>query len=91
MEELYRIGRSGGVVEISAPHYASDNFNTDSTHKISFGIQSIDYFIDGTVLREQYRYSPVSFSLIECQISFRETKSDFRKRTKVKSAQGYGP
>lgn len=82
MEELYRIGRSGGIVEIIAPHYASDNFNTDPTHKISFGIRSLDYFIDGTVLRERYRYSPVSFSLIKRQISFREPKTDFRKKTR---------
>ena len=82
MEELYRIGRSGAVIEILAPHYASDNFNTDPTHKVAIGVRSLDYFIEGTKLRERYRYSPISFSLRERQISFREAKTDFRKKTK---------
>ena len=91
MEELYRIGRSRGIVEIIAPHYASDNFNTDPTHKISFGIWSLDYFIDGTVLRERYRYSPVSFPLIKRQISLSRAQNRLSERNKVKSAQGSGP
>lgn len=83
VEEIYRISKDNAVVEILAPHYASDNFNTDPTHKIAFGIRSMDYFLENHDLNSRYQYSPVHFSLIERKISFRENETDFRRETKI--------
>lgn len=46
MEEIHRIARSGANIFIYVPHYASDNYNTDPTHKTHFGYRSMNYFVD---------------------------------------------
>lgn len=82
IEEIHRISKDNGIVEILAPHYASDNYNTDPTHKISFGIRSMDYFLEKTELGNSYCYSPVRFAMVNRKISFREIKTDFKRKTK---------
>ena len=46
MDEIHRILVPGGKLLIYLPHYASDNFNTDPTHKASFGLRSMNYFCE---------------------------------------------
>lgn len=78
MEELHRICKPGGIVEIQAPHYASDNFNTDPTHRIALGIRSMNYFCDNVPFKYRY-YSKSRFELVRSNISFRDNRTDFRK------------
>ena len=44
MEEIYRVGKGGGEVHITTPHYSCSNSYTDPTHKHHLGFFSFDYF-----------------------------------------------
>lgn len=44
MEEIHRICKPGGVVEITTPHFSCANAYTDPTHCHQFGMFSFDYF-----------------------------------------------
>src|SRR5215469_12139740 len=79
MEEIHRVTRPGGTVDILAPHYASDNFNTDPTHKIHIGYRSMNYFCDNIPFKYHY-YTNYRFALVERAISFRECRTDFREK-----------
>lgn len=81
IEEIYRIAKPDAVVEILAPHYTSDNYHTDPTHKCSVGIRSMNYFCEEYKFKYNY-YSSAKFKMIKRYISFRENKTDFRKKTK---------
>jgi SAM-dependent methyltransferase len=70
MEELHRIVRPGGLVEIVTPHFSSDNAFTDITSRRLFGYRSMDYFCDNR--RSKYRYGHATFQLLEARISFRQ-------------------
>lgn len=83
MIELYRITAPGGEVEIVAPHFSSDNFFTDPTHKFSLGIRSMDYFCKNGKLSYRYIKSEVQFELIFSRISFRESNIPHRKSKKL--------
>jgi len=74
MEELHRITAPGGAIEIVAPHFSSDNYFTDVTHRRAFGYRSMDYFC---VNRDcLYRYSEKAvFRLVEVRISFLQAKA----------------
>jgi SAM-dependent methyltransferase len=71
MEELHRILRPGGELRIYVPHYASDNFNTDPTHKTSFGLRSMNYFASNVPFHYTF-YTNKSFILNERHLSFRQ-------------------
>lgn len=77
--ECYRLLRPNGVVEIVAPHYASDNFNTDPTHKLHLGIRSMSYYCDNVDFGYKYISDNIKFKLIESKISFREAKTLWRE------------
>jgi SAM-dependent methyltransferase len=90
MIECFRILKNGGCIEIVAPHFTSDNFNTDPTHKIHLGIRSMDYFIVNT--DGKYRYLPdeTKFILEKKLISFREAPASWRKSLKRNIAKTIG-
>lgn len=71
MEELHRILRVGGELKIYVPHYASDNFNTDPTHKTRFGYRSLNYFVDNIKFHYAF-YSNKRFVMDERKMSFRQ-------------------
>jgi predicted SAM-dependent methyltransferase len=71
MEELHRILRIGGELKIYVPHYASDNFNTDPTHKTHFGYRSMNYFSDNIRFHYSF-YSNKRFTINERKMSFRQ-------------------
>lgn len=69
LEEIHRITKPGGEVIIRVPHYASDNFHTDLTHRTSFGWRSFDHFsINGSV--EYNYYTRFKFEILEREIRF---------------------
>lgn len=81
MKEVHRISKSNGIIEICVPHFASDNFNTDITHKTHFGIRSMDYFANNLGFEWNF-YTDFKFKIISKKISFRQNKTDYR--TKIK-------
>lgn len=47
LEELHRIARPGGSIEIHTPHYSSANAWGDPTHKHAFALHTFDLFAAG--------------------------------------------
>ena len=76
MEEVFRILKHDAVVEIVAPHFSSDNYFTDPTHRHPMGYRSMNYFCDN-VPRWKYKYVDASFQLVSSYISFGEVTVDF--------------
>jgi len=62
MEELHRITKPNGLIEVIVPFFAHRNANTDPTHKHWFGVHSFDYFVKGTS-HGDYEYSAIQFTL----------------------------
>ena len=81
MEEIHRVSRDGATIEILCPHYASDNYNTDPTHKTHFGFRSMYYFCDNVQFKYRY-YSDARFRLERASLSFREVPVWFREHLK---------
>ncbi len=44
MEEMQRVLKIGGVLEIVVPHFSHPHFYSDCTHKTTFGLYTFDYF-----------------------------------------------
>lgn len=46
MEEIYRISKSGTIIDIKVPHFASLGAFKDPTHKLFFSYYTFDYFTE---------------------------------------------
>jgi len=82
MEECNRILKIGGLIEIVAPHYSSDNFNTDPTHKIHLGSRSMNYYVNNVIFKYHYLKSEIKFDLEDVNLSFRECITSWRDEVK---------
>lgn len=71
MNEIHRLLKKDGIVKIYVPHYASDNYNTDPTHKTHFGYRSINYFCNNVNFHYTF-YTDKYFRLVERYLSFRQ-------------------
>src|SRR5579885_3148933 len=79
MEEIHRVARPRATVYVLAPHYASDNFNTDPTCKFHMGYRTFNYFCDNIPFKYHY-YSKCRFEMIERYMSFRECPTELRPK-----------
>jgi|SaaInlStandDraft_7_1057024.scaffolds.fasta_scaffold163698_1 SAM-dependent methyltransferase len=70
MEEIHRILKDGGQFKIYVPHYASDNYNTDPTHKTHFGFRSMNYFADNIPFHYAF-YTDKRYDIQVRKMSFR--------------------
>ena len=89
IEEIHRITKPQGVVEILAPHYTSDNANTDPTTRTRVGIRTMNYFCEQYTFKYHY-YSRARFTMQIRRLSFRESPTDFRQCTKLNFARWFG-
>jgi len=80
--ECNRLLKVGGLIEIVAPHYASDNFNTDPTHKCHMGIRSMNFFVGNVNFGYRYVSQECRFELLRSCISFREASTSWRHSKK---------
>lgn len=60
LEEIHRITKPGGIVEIRVPHFSSRFNFIDPTHKKMFSIQTFDYFTKNAPFGRNY-YFPFHF------------------------------
>jgi SAM-dependent methyltransferase len=68
MEEIHRIGKPGGRVMLSVPHFTSIQAYGDPTHRHFFTSQSLDYFCGG--FPEYEFYSQARFKKIKVRLNF---------------------
>ena len=90
ISECYRILKPEGLIEIVAPHFSSDNFLTDPTHKFSLGYRSMDYFVTNGGVEYRYCSEDIKFILLSRKLSFRECDASWRKKTKFNPAKLFG-
>lgn len=57
LEEIHRILKIGGVVEIRVPHFSSRFNFIDPTHKKMFSVQTFDYFTTKAPFGRSYYFS----------------------------------
>lgn len=68
VEEIYRILKPGGRLEITCPHFSSADTFTDITHKHFISSRSLDYFVPGSDLYK-YEYSnKAKFKIIQKEL-----------------------
>ena len=67
MEELHRIAKPAGRIEIWTPHYSHPNSFHDPTHKHHFSLGTFDYF---TGDRAYPRYVSCQFRMAEKRLIF---------------------
>ena len=66
MEEIWRIGAPGAIVEVRAPFMSSVNYYSDPTHRRAFTSRSFDYFLPGRPA-SRLQYSKARFELVSCE------------------------
>ena len=65
MEEIWRVGSPGALIEVTAPFMSSVNYYSDPTHKRAFTSRSFDYFIPGRPAH-RFNYSQARLELLSC-------------------------
>lgn len=63
--EVHRVLRTGGIFLAHVPYFRSVWAHTDPTHLRSFSIRTMDYFVKGTWIHDNYRFRDEGFSSIE--------------------------
>ena len=71
MEEIWRVGSKGAMVEVVAPFMSSVNYYSDPTHRRAFTSRSFDYFIEGTAAF-RLGYSNARFKMVRCEYDAEE-------------------
>ena len=78
VQELHRISKKGGIIKIAVPHFTSDNYYTDITHKRAFTSRSFDFFDPRRKEVHQY-YSKTKFYVSKKIIGFSEIMPSGRR------------
>lgn len=68
IEECHRILKPEGILIAHVPYFRSSWAAIDPTHVRQFTINSLHYFVNGSLENENYRFSEVSFSSINCYL-----------------------
>ena len=78
LKEMHRVLKPGGTINISVPHFTSNNNYVDPTHRNRFSVKTFNFFCDGTSERElrPYYFPDLSFRGIQRRITF-TTKGPF--------------
>ncbi len=76
LRDLHRILAPGGRLSLRSPHFTSQMFYIDPTHKKAFSIQTFDYFVRGRTVFGEF-YFDFHFGAIErARITFHRRRSE---------------
>lgn len=53
MDELERVLKPGGTLELIVPHFSNPHYYSDPTHRQTFGLYSMSYFAQDPILRRK--------------------------------------
>ena len=67
MEEVHRVLKAGGVLEVVVPHFGHIGFWRDPTHTRPFTYGTFDYFVRG---KKPVAYTPVEFEYVKRELRF---------------------
>ena len=67
MEDIHRLLKPGGILEFTVPHVSNIGFFRDPTHKHSFTLGTMDYFVRG---EKPIEYTQIEFEYIERKLCF---------------------
>ncbi len=68
LEEVWRILKPGGLLHLRVPYFAHIFSHRDPTHKWFCTLESMDYFVNGTDLEEEYGfYSPMRWKKLSAE------------------------
>ena len=80
MEEIHRVGSSGGRFICSVPYFRSVDSANDPTHAHQFTAASMDYFLGDNNARAQYCYTPRRFNKVAFWFGWPRQSSNPLKR-----------
>lgn len=69
LAEVHRIAKPNSKIFVRVPHYASDNFYSDLTHKVAFGYRSFDHFSSNGNIEYNF-YTKFKFQIVSRRIRF---------------------
>jgi SAM-dependent methyltransferase len=76
LRDLHRVLAPGGRLELRSPHFTSQAFHADPTHRRCFSVETFDFFIRGAPLGRDY-YFDFHFSAIDRRrITFHRRRSE---------------
>jgi Methyltransferase domain len=74
LAEIHRISRPRATIEFIVPHFSNPYFYSDPTHVRSFGLYTMNYFVDAeqqpAVWRVPTFYSSTRFEMEQVKLSF---------------------
>jgi SAM-dependent methyltransferase len=65
VSEIHRVLRPGGILVAHVPYFRSSWAHVDPTHVRSFTLRSMDYFVEGSLFFERYRFNDAHFQTLE--------------------------
>lgn len=69
VDEINRILKPGGLLELQVPQWGTVNEAIDPTHKRSFTEMTFDYWIPGTMLGDKYWwYTKTAYKKVSCRV-----------------------
>lgn len=67
MEDIHRMLKPGGILEFTVPHVSNIEFFRDPTHKHSFTLGTMDYFVRG---KKPIAYTKIEFEYLSRELHF---------------------
>lgn len=76
LDEIARVLKVGGRLEIVVPHFSNPYFYSDYTHKTFFGLYTLCYFASGSLFRRKVpTYGrTIRYELVEVDLEFKSTR-----------------
>ncbi len=76
LDEMSRVLKTGGELEVVVPHFSNPYFYSDPTHKTFFGLYTFCYFSRNTLFSRQVPTygKEVEFELVAADLIFKSTR-----------------
>ncbi len=81
--ESARVLTHDGVVRITAPHFSNPYYYSDPTHRRFFGLYTLSYYVDDSVLRREvrpYQEGAIPLAITNVRLRFMSTRPFHSRR-----------